>query len=385
MPSRPIIARMKAIHAMLFFSVTWVAHLARGDIAPYFGAEFTFTNQKIIAEKAERNVVNKAWAIHYQKKLAQKIASLCAKRTEIRHEWACSLQIVKNEYGVDCYKVLYADGFWLQISTDPSVVEVQMQPVTLEQARQLHERVQGDLFDQALMVGLKPHEVKGAGHIHLDVASAFQGDSLLFRNFLVDFARHPTLGLRTFNQDACNAPPIALLGQEKIDAFTDVIEAFDQAYPSDQAWSIQQLAKALSERVYDKTLKDSEPAEKYQALNVTRIVDPKRPIRQQTLEIRAIRPQKNFRQFILLQTLFQARLNYLKNNYSAWQVPNEGYTFANIPFPRTDKIIADFEDYIAGQGLALTPYFDFIPADSFYLTPYRLMKQKALKREGLQH
>ena len=65
----------------------------------------------------------------------------------------------------------------------------------------------------------------GGGHINIGFASAFEGDALLLRNFIVDFANHPEMATGIFLHDWQNAKPIAGLSIEERKTFQNAVQA----------------------------------------------------------------------------------------------------------------------------------------------------------------
>jgi len=64
---------------------------------------------------------------------------------------------------IDAVRIEYPNGYWIQVATDPGVLEVQTKPSTIEQLEQIESKIQIDLFDAASKIGLKPAKAKGAG------------------------------------------------------------------------------------------------------------------------------------------------------------------------------------------------------------------------------
>jgi len=170
-----------------------------------FGAEFTFTNNEIIARtQGVGQVINAATTI-YRERMASAVRQACQE---------CRFETLVNSYGVDTYKVIYPDGFYFVIATDPSVIEVQTKPATVEEIEKYQGRIQSHIFNAAKSVGLEPHNSTGGGHIHIGLASATQGSFLKTRNVIVDFFNHAEMAAGVLNADGWNSPPITMLPED---------------------------------------------------------------------------------------------------------------------------------------------------------------------------
>ncbi|MDR3606537.1 MAG: hypothetical protein P4M08_04050 [Oligoflexia bacterium] len=278
-------------------------------------------------------------------------------RSVCRDRGDCSVLKSRNHYDVTTYRVKYSDGWWFEIGTDPKVVEMQTAPSTLEELERHRDRIQTDIFGSAEKAGLQDaSKIFGSGwaggHIHVGASSALDGDARLFRNFLVDSANHAELGAGIFSNDWSNAPPIAALPEKNQANFLKIVQDFDQ----DKIRGIKALAQKISSEVYDTTVdKKIAPPQKYQAFNVTRIVNGEFGEKEQTIEIRAMRPQASADEFIDETRLIQMRLEFLRAHPDPIPV--------KLVNPRTlnnSEIVTRFYKYVVETGLPFEPYAKYL-------------------------
>ncbi len=243
--------------------------------------------------------------VEVQKKFLRRYTSGCLRKK------TCYVERIEKTVGkktLISFRVHFPeDNFWVQISTDPSVIEIQTKPSTVAEYKK--SRVHMDrLFSVGEAVGIKPHSFNGGGHIHMDIKSAFGNDVKLFRNFLVDFMNHQELGGDgVLGGDFQNAPHLSELEKFQRREFRKVIGEFD----SGEINSIRELTDAINKRVYRGNPAGWGPTEKYQALNLLRAL---LEDGESTVEFRGIDPQRDFDEFLKQINLFEKRIEFLKKN-----------------------------------------------------------------------
>jgi hypothetical protein len=280
-----------------------------------FGAEFTFTNQKILkASLNSGSIVNIPEAVESAKAFRDEVIRRCN---------GCSVVTETNSYGVDVYKIIYPDGWYFVIATDPAVVEVQTKPSTIQTVRAIQERMQRDIFDAAKAVGILPDKGAGGGHIHFDYKASTDGNLLRLRNLVVDFANHPELAQGLWAFDFHNSGPIAALPLTQRNAFEQLIADVDRGIVK----TASQFVTRLRKEVYNYHKHGWAPADKYHALNVNRINDGHFPEEAKTLELRSIRPQKSAAEFLALIKVIDGRLELNKTRIAPLELrlPKVGY------------------------------------------------------------
>jgi hypothetical protein len=302
---------------------------------PTFGAEFTFTNDVVMGAQTEGHFVNNTESEKARDLMGKILKERC------RTSGGCNVSVIKNQYGLKMYRVTYEDGWWFQVATDPSVVEVQTKAATYEEIMSFQERFSQDIFGTAHEAGLSPRERWGGGHIHIGMTSALDGDAKLLRNFSADYANHSELASGVFADSRNNAPPIQSLSEPQRENFVKLLNDFDAG----KIRAVKSFSKRLQKDVYYETPSGWYPAEKYQAMNVTRMAGNDFPEEEQTFEIRAFEAQQSAEDFFLETHLLEKRLERLKSAKHPVQFMNAKYT-------RTSEVsAARFYQYVTETGL----------------------------------
>lgn len=339
--------------------------LANSPGVPTFGAELTFTSEalKEAGRKAGSHIVNSKASEKAQEKLIERIIAVCD---------GCEVEWMEDKYGLEFGRIHYPDGHFLNVTLDPWVVEVTASPIPLHKLDEITKRLNKDLYQSATEIGLHPSYTAGGGHIHFGVEGLFGADPKLFRDFLVDLYNHPELASGILAGDSYNSPPMMALPKKNQDAFKKIIRDFDES-----PISINQLAKKIYEQVYSTSPSGWEPPQKYQGVNISRLVEDFDPS-EETIEIRFIRPQQNADQFKRVAELFTKRVEFLKQERAAARVliPE-----AN-PFPNgiTSHIYLQdkfnrFLTFVSESGLDPTDYLHLI-GDEFTPQAWTYLEQK---------
>ncbi len=271
-----------------------------------YGAELTFTHPQILeAQRSQGSgTVNSEMSERYQRILIDKILENCAD---------CSLQTKIDKYGLEYGRISYPDGWYFNVTLDPAVVEVTAKPIPDSKLIEYTKRLERDLYANAREIGLRPSRNTGGGHIHFGAEAFFEGNSKYFRDFMVDMYNHAEIGSGILADDHYNSPPIKAQPKAQRDAFIDAINKFDQN--SDE--SIIGLGLNIRDGAYNYQKANWGPTEKYQAINIERMVVEGFDTSEETVEIRCIRPQQSAEQFLLIATLFKKRMQYLKRMRAA--------------------------------------------------------------------
>ncbi|HEX2572669.1 MAG TPA: DUF4157 domain-containing protein [Polyangia bacterium] len=331
-----------------------------------FGTEFTFTNSKMYGEAkaatsggtqealvAENRRLQKEW-----KKLL-----LSKKPLGLKH-----FEDQEDDKGNPVVKFTYEDGWWYKCSLDIACIETQTYKMSLGDAREHGwlERLHRDIFLIAEELGLHADKLTGGGHLHLDAKSTFGDDPHLFRDFLVDFCNNP-LALEVLENDPTNSPVLGQLREEVRGEFARVLGKFDkkmETYKGTGAQAIADLAWDIERLVYKHafshlpTSEQFDTPEKYQALNVRRIVDPSVQEVDKTLEIRAIRAERSVQEFVLIARLLQARIAMLKERLSQHAAPLEFDQTAARSIEHSDPrlVLEAFKKYVEAAKLVWEDY-----------------------------
>lgn len=328
----------EAIFVLCLLSCTVSFAKRAKKVRPTFGAEFTFTN-RVLAKGdygKEGEIICSDENIAAQKAMKDTLSQMCRQRKN------CHIEKDLDRYGVELYRVKYNDGWYFELTLDPGVVEVTTKPATLKEFEKMRSRIQEDIFDVAKQNHLFPwtnNQDSGGGHIHIG-ADIFEKNPELFRNFIADFANHSEIAWGGLLYSADTAAPLAKLPSQKRKNFAAFLKQFDEGHISDAA----KLAQKIEKEVYGPPLSRGDEPHKNQALNMHRMVNPKVPPKQRTLEVRSIRSQRSAKEFLKEIRLFQARLNYLNRL-------DKPVVYTNSPIPKVAKRARNFRRYVVEAGL----------------------------------
>lgn len=314
-----------------------------------FGPEFEFRSWALVAEipglvlgysKTKMLDSKTPASVAAQQDFATEVFMNCRKRGD------CT---ILSENGA--IVVRYTDGWWFQISLDPGVVEVQAKPATLDEYLHMENRIQEDIFDAAKRAGLKPPSfgnITSGGHINIGAMNTFAENSLLLRNFIVDFANHSELASGILLYDNYNAPAFNRKKDLRM-KLSEVLAEYDRSLSQGEQWSTDRLVEEIDNRVYGLLF----GSKKYVALSLKEMLHPNPEARR--IEIRSLRAQKNMKDYLKLIKLFQERINYL------------GTVKEPIPYLNTDPIrdpylaVENFYRYVTESKLAYSDYVSFLP------------------------
>jgi hypothetical protein len=193
----------------------------------------------------------------------------------------------------------------------------------------------------------------------------------LLRNFLADYANHDELANGVFVYGSYNAPPLVKLREEQRKAFAKVLSNVDGG----RIRTAKDLAKAIIRRVYTETPRRWFPPEKYQAVNLNRIVKADFTVDDQTIEIRAHPAQRNADEFLKLARLYEARIRFLRQNPGT--IPYVDHPPTETSAPLSDAGVRKFAAYVTESGLKWEDYESFtgprprVAVDPGSIVPYR--------------
>lgn len=287
-----------------------------------FGAEFTMTSSRLQSAPLLLPTPDDDISTEYGRKtlkdFAEKIRGKCP---------GCRVTETLDRYELPIYKVTLPDDFSFLLTLDPAVIEIVPEAATVQGFKSLETILDGLVFETGKALGQEPHSSFGGGHVHIGAASAFDGNPVLFRNYFVDWLNHPDL-MSSFSGSKYNAPTFYDLPSAQEQAMRQVIAEFDETLkkegflknpdrdPARGNQLIEEFARTVQKRVYTSTLISGwEPVEKYQALNVTRLADPKVPWTAKTLELRFFAGQRNVGEFLELIQLFEGRIEFLRKEF----------------------------------------------------------------------
>lgn len=333
---------IRALVVLLFSIQTHALPLTCGSLFSAekmkFGPEFTFTSTDL--KKHESKTPTSTANAAARDRLADEIMKRCrargldCKRSRGFRKWFLGLDQI----------ITYQDGFTIRVSTDFGAVEVQTSPATLAQFAERRELIEQDLFEAARSLGIEPDQssnpnwgLTGGGHIHMGIEQAFEGNPILFRNFLVDLVNHGITKFGGRNTDAIAAP--IRMDNEAFAPFRSVINDVDAG----ELKTITEIANAIQTRVYAAKAKN-------QAVNMSRIIGFDSEPGKQTIEFRGLDPQGSFDTFLRQIAIFEARIAYLKTidgliALNLWQMGEATglynyVTTAGLPWERFEDLWA---------------------------------------------
>jgi hypothetical protein len=304
---------------------------------PLFGPEFGFTNSAIISEKIDGRYARSPLTVAKLEEWSKLAVEGCKTK-------GCEVTTERDKHGRDIYRVRFPDGFYYLLTTDPQCLEINMKPMTLRETVARRDQIQAEIFDQAKRLGLMAHEYFGGGSIHIDRVSGFGESTRLFRDFIVDYNNHFTLPTVTQGRYLVNAPPVIFLPPANIARYEALISD-----PNLDRMTIPEFAERLTNEVYTANPGHLKPLDKYQAANVTRVLEPK-PNRQ-TVEIRGISAQASVDDYLKVIWMYQLRINRLKSRIEAglkpvpFHVPKEWREFAQSRNDWTDGSVNNYVMY----------------------------------------
>lgn len=270
---------------------------------PTYGPEIEFSNHELRTKF--RGGPPKDQEKLAAKKLADAIKKKCLESQD------CEVLEVHGKWSKD-YDVKFKNGFWINISYDPVVVEVRAKPATRQELAQNREHFRKYIFETAKEIGLDSEGLWGqglSGHFNIGARSAFDDDARALMSFLVDYANHPELASGVLGRDFANAPPLSILNSAQREQFNHLTELVKNR----KIKTISALVAHIQKHVYTWT-PTFEGSHHYQAVGLKRIGQYDFATQDKPLELRAIRTQESIEEFELLAELFEARMEYLKTH-----------------------------------------------------------------------
>ena len=245
----------------------------------------------------------------------------------------------------------------VKFTTDPFVIEVKMGMLSLEELEKLGPRAQKFIFDQLQVTGFTPRLRASTGHFNIDGKSAFGEDEIegLRRalNFMVDFVNHD-FAMGTFLYDPSSAQSLREVNSDyKI--FLEKIEEIKKRITMGRAIEAKQLMRYVFHKNREVAFHTSEGGNF-------------------RIEIRAMRAQRNYQEFIDLAKIFNARIHYLHYAYlDNFVAPSL------IPVSRGISNLSGLKSYVTEGGLTFSPfqylYFRAYNVCNLFLSPVKWLRQ----------
>lgn len=215
---------------------------------------------------------------------------------------------------------------------------------------------QKEIYQLAKSVELRPPKRDGiwnGGHLHIDLKTAFDKDPQKFKNFVLDFWSHGELARGILAEDPLNASPIQTQRQLKqIRNLVIYLDSLTQDGKSLGPGEIRKIYKKFP-RIFNKL---SFLGLNSSALNLKPSLG--------TLEIRALRSQKNAKALALITELLDRRIQYTNSH------PRDAVSTDFIRNDWTDsEKIKNFQSYVEESGLNFDEFRELVPKKYLLYAP----------------
>ncbi len=311
-----------------------------------FGTELTFTTPDVI------RMLNGRARSDLVEKLQAKYVEALRRRLDGRN-----VQIVqgKDKNNHRSFRVTYPDGYFYDVTMDGAVLEVVLDRSTVANLESRADELQKDIFETMALAGMKPHESRGGGHIHIGLKSMFNNDAVAYRNFIVDYLNHPELATMILrDSSASESRHYGSMPGELRKAAAEAIAQFDLSLKTGTPWTMKDLAAELQNKVTNVLAYDMQIARNHRvfAINLDPIFTTEPEDR--TVEIRAIRPARDMKSQILIMRLFEARNAYLKKKGGL--VP-----YLDADLPTYEAGVESYRQYAEEAGIPFATAKTVIP------------------------
>lgn len=275
---------------------------------PTIGPELAFQNKETNAawtSRYDEGALSPQWQVPtVDGELRQAIAF----RDDImKHCDGCKLTVTLGKFGLEQSRIEFPNGFWLNVSVDPGIVELQTAPLTEERYRELATFIEESIYGTAKR--LKMTHVPEDGHLNFGAKATFETPVVLAA-FMLDQINHPELGLGVLGQDILNGPPLAIQELDQIKKFFSIMDDVSAG----KVDSVRRLADRVNNEVYYRSGEDLSRAagRHYQGVSVKRLSTPEFQTQDQPVEIRWAAGQPTFQRVLLIYKLYTQRIAYLK-------------------------------------------------------------------------
>ncbi len=240
------------------------------------------------------------------------------------------------------YRFTYPGGWYFQVNSDFTAVEIQMSPLDSEEIERVKTILQRDLFEAAKGLGLKPptFDLVSGGHINISFDKAFKDNPRLLRNFMVDQFNHSELATGVFLNDPFNARS-PMNSSRKRKMLASIIERFDRG----EITTSTELSREFM-RVIGKNKG---------FIDLGTIIDPHIPEGTKRVEVRAHRAQKNADEYLKLTQLYDKRLAYLES------LETDIAFIDKPPAILARRKIESFYRFVTESGADWNDYVRFLP------------------------
>lgn len=153
---------------------------------------------------------------------------------------------------------------------DPAVLEIPLDPMTVEQAEASRHLIQKFVYDVAAKVGLTPGTAeynRWCAHTNFSWPGLRDGsDGSLFIRYFTDFNSRPEIGMGAFSGDIRNAPVLAMERKEVQSTLSDIVTRFNT-----KPMSAFEVASEIKFSVYRQGQGFNYGGGRYNAFNLTHV------------------------------------------------------------------------------------------------------------------
>lgn len=219
----------------------------------------------------------------------------------------CRVRRYKGKFGLETSHIDFPNGFWVEISVDPGIVELQTPPLTPERYVELTPFIEETIYGAASRLNMS--YVPTDGHLNFGVRATFETVKGLAA-FMLDQINHPELGLGVLGQDIENGPPLAI---EELDQLKKFFAVMDDV-KSGKVFTLTDFASRINEGVYYRSMEllTATAGAHYQGVSIKRLNNYLFPTYDQPLEIRWAAGQPTFRRVMLMYEFYLKRIEYLQ-------------------------------------------------------------------------
>lgn len=347
---RPLISRVGAALAFLvalnFFAVASSAQSAQMTD----GGEFEFVDPTIPV------VIGRGLKGH-EEKLAARFVEVLSKDCKPP---SCRETLVDGKWSSE-HRFEFKEGFAIQVSWDPNVVEILTEADSRLNRHRLKDRLQEVIFGTAEKAGLRPDPSRRAGHYNAGAISTFGDDGAKFLRFFIDFANRPELALGLLRDpNFLNAPPLSAQSKEQREALAALAAEVWQEVRCGRTPTIADVAQKIIDRVYVRTFDEryqGSAAVHYQAFGLKKLPRARR-WRDQPFELRSVRSQSSFEEFLLIGDLVEARVAYTNS-----LPPDVAFHVTGIERTsfEAQELVDRFYVYVVETGLSWNKFRRLLP------------------------
>lgn len=321
-----------------------------------FGLEFTVTNEHLVNEgnrnpkdySLSNNPLKKETLTRFWELLKEKCRNFAG----------CRSSMSADKHG-SALRLQFSDGFYFTVGNDSAVIEINAKPQTIEGFEKTKHYLDDFVFKLAAEVDLRPHQRAGQGHIHIS-RKALHENSVLLRNFFVDFQNRPEIIYGALGNHLLNSPPLSAQKPEQRTALKNLLARIDG-----KKYSVNDFVNAIEREVYTASAAgDWGSYDYYQAFNMTRL---RKATNSATIEIRSFRPQRSTREYQLQTKLISTWIEHLRKKDNRVE-----YNMADRHEFTKQEVVDAYHRLITELSLPWGEFKDLLPPHLIEVEPSRL-------------